>query len=154
MDRLLELILIPWYNHRRREAISVALFGKKKPKADAKAEAVAVKVLDPERMNFHFPESDDEPTQQWSFFVNLSDKQAKLDNDERLVYDVRLTKDGDIIKGTKGTETLFEVGKRSKVFAELERYAGQTARMVSFKKYDGNYGAYYRTKLTFRVVVD
>ena len=125
----------------------------KKPKPNKAVEDATVKMLDPDNLSFHFPKSEDEETMQWSFFVNISEKQMRpLDDD--MFYNVQLKKNGDKITATKGNETIFEVDKRSKAYKEIEPYTGHKAHFITIKQKEGQYGTFYRVRLVFRVVVD
>lgn len=126
---------------------------RKKPKPDTQAESATIETLQVDNMKFHFPASDDEPALQWSMFVNMSEKQLNADDGE-LIKNVRLKADGNRITGTKGNRTVFDIDKRSKAFKELEPFAGNTAEAVSIKKKDGQYGTFYKVRITFRIVVE
>lgn len=126
---------------------------RKKPKPDMQAESAKIESLQFDNMKFHFPASDDEPALQWSMFVNMSEKQLNADDGE-LIKNVRLKADGNRITGTKGNRTVFDIDKRSKTFKELETFAGHTAEAVSIKKKEGQYGTFYKVRITFRIVVE
>ena len=137
------------------------MFKKRKQKAAEQKEyeqtmdgLAKVLALDPNG-TFHFPESEDEDTVKWGVSVNLSASAVKAEVEEELILsDAYLAeKDGHIICTCKG-QTLFSITSRSKAYAKLEEVAGHPVRYVTITKHDGDYGPYYKARLTFRVVPD
>lgn len=112
--------------------------------------------LDPNG-TFHFPESEDEETVEWSIGVNLTEKAVKTIVPEETglnLKDVDLKEEDGHIIAEKNGRVLFDVTKRSKAYKELEEVTGHRAKSVYIYGQQGDYGLYYRAKLYFLVVPD
>lgn len=115
-----------------------------------------VLALDPNG-TFHFPESEDEETVEWSIGVNLTEKAVKAIVPEETglnLKDVDLKEEDGHIIAEKNGRVVFDVTKRSKAYKELEEVTGHRAKSMYIYGREGDYGLYYRTKLYFLVVPD
>ena len=120
------------------------LFGKKE-----KQEAQGVEVIN----NTPVVE-DDRFKDRYFQEVNLTEKNVKI----------AVEGDKEVVKGTcylqsangniqmyETDRLIFEVGKRSKAYKELEPFVGQNVWYVVLEKRDGDYGVYYRATIKHKL---
>lgn len=83
--------------------------------------------------------------------TNLTDKmlRVELEGDEAYVRYPEVKENGDNIRIVADGIVIAEVGKRGKARAELEPYVSRRAKAASIRVKTGDYGEYYRLRLTF-----
>lgn len=88
--------------------------------------------------------------------VNLSDKmlRVELTGDAGSVrYGTVKVEDDRVRIVSNGGILIAEISQRSKVFKELEPYAGRGAEDIQIEAKTGDYGLYYQARMKFRYTV-
>lgn len=87
--------------------------------------------------------------------VNLTEKSVKVkvpdDEEGEMIRGVYLWQDEGVIRGLLGEKVIFEIGKRSKAYDELQPFVRKKSNYVLLKKCHGDYGVYYQLKVSVRV---
>lgn len=139
------------------------LFGKKKEKPvpeenihepDEPVAEEVFRLMTEQGSKYHFPEKGEEPDMLIECWVNLTEKNVKVDVPEEglNIKNVYMWEDEKTIRGLVGDKEIFEVTSRSKAFSELKPAGRHKAYSVLFLQRSGDYGKYYRVRFRFEVV--